>query len=69
MKISQKQKEELKSIFFTFLTYFIPLAAITFHSVDFNNLTWEAVVALSLALFRSALKASWSLLVERFGKK
>lgn len=68
MKITQKQKDELKSIAQTFLAVFIPLAAVTLQATDFSNLTKETVIALSTALLRSAIKVLWQIIATRLTK-
>jgi hypothetical protein len=65
MKLTSKQKYEIKSIIQTFLAIFIPLAAVSFQSVNYDNLTKETFTALAIALLRSAIKVLWQVVATK----
>ncbi len=68
MKLTDKQKYELKSIAQTFLAIFIPLAAVSIQSINYDNLTKETLTAILFALLRSAIKALWEIVASKLTK-
>lgn len=55
--MSPKLKSELISFAHTFLAIFIPLLLVSLDSLDFTNLSREALLAFGVGLLRSTIKA------------
>lgn len=61
-----KIRDELISVFHTFLAIFIPILLTTLNSLDFNNLTKEVLLAAGIAAIRSAVKLTWNKLMPQY---
>jgi len=68
MKLTDKQKYEIKSFAQTFLSVFIPLVTATVDILDFSSLSKETLTALGIALLRAGLKALWTVLSVKLTK-
>ena len=68
MKLTDKQKYEIKSFVQTFLAVFIPLVIATVDILDFSSLSKETLTAFGIALLRAGVKALWTVLSAKLTK-
>ena len=68
MKLTPKQKYEIKSFIQTFLAVFIPLVIVTIDTIDISNLSKETLTALAVAIMRASIKALWTVVSTKLVK-
>lgn len=63
---SDKLRLELLSIAQTFFSVFVPIFLLNLNSFDFTSISKETVIAFVIAVLRSALKATWNVLANKY---